>query len=129
MTTSLQAQLRRIETMDEMLYDDKLSGEISKERYAEKHAQLKEQHEGVEEQLSRLDASMSERLEQRMVIVELSQKAAESYLKKPSALRRVIISKLFEKLTLKGGVLSVKYSSFAQAIASAAEKTQQLMES
>lgn len=125
---SLQAQLKRIDTMDETLYDDKLSGEISKERYEEKHGQFVKQKAEIEGQLTNIDASMGERLEQRLVILKLSQKAADLYTKKTPEQKRLIISKLFENLTLKGGVASVKYSKFAEAIADKVQKTRNLLE-
>jgi site-specific DNA recombinase len=128
MVAALQSQLKRIVTMDETLYDDKLSGEITKERYEDKHGQFVSQKAQIEEQLNTIDASLSERLEQRLVILELSQKAAVLYAKKTPEQKRLIISKLFEKLTLKGGVLSVKYSKFAEAIASNVQTTKELME-
>ena len=108
--------------MDETLYDDKLSGEISKERYEEKHGQFVKQKTEIENQLTNIDASMGERLEQRLVILELSQKAADLYAKKTPEQKRLIISKLFDNLTLKGGAVSVKYSMFASAIADKVQK-------
>jgi len=75
-----------------------------------------------------IDVSLSERLEQRLVILELSQKAANIYAKKPSTQKRLIISKLFAQLSLKGGALSVTYSNFAEAIAERTHKTRQLLE-
>lgn len=126
---SLQGQLSRIATMDETLYDDKLSGDITPEKYKEKHGQFMSQKEQIEDQLAHIDESLGERLEQRLVILELSQKAADLYAKKTSAQKRLIISKLFENLTLQGGVLSVSYSSFAKAIAFGVRSTQELMES
>lgn len=125
---SLRAQLARIDSMDETLYDDKLAGEISKERYTEKHQQFMRQKADIENELSNLDTALGERLEQRLVILELSQKAADLYAKKTPAQKRLIISKLFEKLTLKGGSLSVKHSKFAAAIADNVQKTRNLME-
>ena len=124
----LQTQLKRIDVMNETLYDDKLSGEITKERYTEKHEQLMAQKSEIVTQITDFDNSMSERLEQRLVILELSQKAAELYVKKTPEQKRLIISKLFEKLTIKGGVLSVKYSKFAEAIADKVQKTSNLIE-
>lgn len=82
----------------------------------------------IETQLATIDESMSERLEQRLVILELSQKAADLYTKKTPEQKRLIISKLFEKLTLEGGIVSVKYSKFAEAIADKVQKTRNLME-
>lgn len=128
MASTLQAQLTRIGAMDETLYDDKLAGEISKERYEEKHAQFMAQKADLESQLANIDASMAERLEQRLVILELSQKAADLYGKKTPEQKRLIISKLFEKLSLKGGIISVKYSKFAEAIADKVQKTRNIME-
>jgi hypothetical protein len=124
----LQNQLKRIDVMNETLYDDKLSGEITKERYTEKHEQLMAQKSELVTQITDFDNSMSERLEQRLVILELSQKAAELYVEKTPEQKRLIISKLFEKLTIKGGALSVKYSKFTEAIADKVQKTSNLME-
>lgn len=126
--STLQAQIKRIDSMDETLYDDKLSGDISKERYEEKHKQFIAQKADLQEQLTNIDASLSERLEQRLVILELSQKAADLYVKKTPEQKRLIISKLFEKVGLKGGVVSVKYSKFAEAIADKVQRTRKLLE-
>jgi len=128
LVSTLEAQLKRIGSMDETLYDDKLSGDITKERYEEKHGQFMTQKADIESKLANIDASMGERLEQRLVILELSQKAADLYVKKTPEQKRLIISKLFEKLSLKGGVISVKYSKFAEAIADNVQKTRNLME-
>ena len=126
--SSLQTQLRRLAAMDETLYDDKLSGEITKERYEEKHTQFATQKADIEAQLASIDETIGEYLEHRLVILELSQKAAELYAKKAPEQKRLIISKLFEKVTLKGGIVSVKYSKFAAAIADKVQKTRELME-
>lgn len=69
-----------------------------------------------------MDASMGERLEQRLIILELSQKAADLYAKMEYDQKRLIISKLFEKVSLKGCIVSVKYSKFAAAIAENVQK-------
>ncbi len=124
----LRGKLKRIEVMDEALYDDKLSGEITKEKYTEKHEQFMVQKNEILTQIATFDDAMSERLEQRLVILELSQKAAELYVKKTPEQKRLIISKLFEKLTIKGGTLSVKYSKLAETIADKVQKTTNLME-
>ena len=126
--STLYGQIKRITVMDETLYDDKLSGEISKERYQEKHQLFMEQKAELESQLASIDESLGTRLEQRLVVLELSQKAAELYAQKTPAQKRLIISKLFEKLTLKGGVISVKYSKFAGVIAQNVQQTTKLLE-
>lgn len=124
----IDTQLKRIAMMDETLYDDKLAGEIAKDRYEEKHSQLMGQKADLERQLDNLDAPETLRLEHSLTILELSQKAADLYAKKTAEQKRLIISKLFAELTLKGGILSVKYSKFAESIAEKVQKTRQIME-
>lgn len=128
LTRSLQTRIERISTMDESLYDDKLSGEITKERYEVKHEQLMNQQAELKDQRDEMDTSLGERLEQRLVILELSQKAASIYAKKSPEQKRLIISKVFAKLSLQAGSLSVNYSKFAEAIADRVQKTRNLME-
>ena len=53
--STLRGQLKRITVMDETLYDDKLSGEINKERYQEKHELFMHQKADVESQLASMD--------------------------------------------------------------------------
>jgi site-specific DNA recombinase len=126
--SSLQAQLRKLSRMEEILYDDKLSGEITKERYEAKREDMNKQRRDIGEQIDKVDSSLSERLEQRLVIIELSQKAASIYAKKSPEQKRLIISKLFKKLDLQAGALSVNYSKFVEAIADRVQKTTNLME-
>lgn len=128
MARSLEAQIKRITTMDDNLYEDKLSGEITKERYEVKHEQFVKEKAEFQAQLNKLDTVMSDRLEQRLGILELSQRAAEIYEQKSPEQKRLIISKLFADLTLRDGVLSVTYSKFVLAIAERVQKTRILME-
>ncbi len=51
------------------------------------------------------------------IVFDLSQKAAEIYAHKRPEQKRLIISSLFSKLTLKGGIPSGSYTKFAEAIA------------
>jgi hypothetical protein len=125
---SLEAQIRRVSTMDDNLYEDKLSGEITKERYEVKHERFLSEKAEYQTQLNKLDTILSSRLEQRLGILELSQKAAEIYASKPPEQKRLIISKLFANLTLRNGELSVTYSKFVLAIAERVQKTRILME-
>ena len=128
LVASIQTQIDRIKRMDDGLYDDKLSGEITKGKYEEKHEQFINQKTELNEQLAKLDKSHGKQLEQRLVILELSQKASQIYRQKTPEQKRLILSKLFTKLTLKDGVLSVKYTNFAKAIAEKVLETRNLME-
>ena len=125
---SIQAQLDRLQRMDDCLYDDKLSGEITKERYEVKHEQILNEKIELNEKLTKLDGKQDIRLEERLVIFELSQKAAQIFPNKTPEQKRLIMSKLFSSVVLKGGFLSVKYTKFAQAIAKNVLETRKIME-
>jgi site-specific DNA recombinase len=125
---SLEAQIKRLDTMDDNLYEDKLSGELSIGKYEVKHERFMKQKQEFIGQLSNLDSSLNQRLEQRIVLLELSQKAAQIYANRPPEQKRLIISKLFSSMTLKQGAVSVKYTDFAEMIANNVLKTRNLME-
>jgi len=127
LAASVQLQIDRIGRMDESLYDDKLSGEITQEKYNEKHQQFVKQKAELSEQFSKLDTSFEQRLDQKLVLLELSQKAVQIYRTRTPEQKRLIISKLFENLTLKEGALSVTYTNFAQAIAEKVQETRNIM--
>lgn len=124
---SIKAQITRINRMEDTLYDDKLAGEITPIKYKEKHEELVSQRADFEQQLEKVDKSFGQKLEQRLVILELSQKAAIIYAKKSPEQKRLIITKLFEQLTYEDGTVSVKYTDFAKAIAERVQETRNLL--
>jgi len=128
LSASIQTQINRIKRMDDSLYDDKLSGEITKGKYEEKHEQFESELEVLRAKLNQYNQSAGNSLDQKLVLLELSQKAAQLYLSKSPEQKRLIISKLFATVTIKGGILSVKYTKFAQAIAERVLETTNLME-
>ncbi|MCA9342976.1 hypothetical protein KC950_03135, partial [Candidatus Saccharibacteria bacterium] len=67
------------------------------------------------------------RLKHKLVLLELSQKASSIYMKRSPDHKRVIITKLFENITYKGGVVSVKYTRFARAIAENVLETRKIL--
>jgi hypothetical protein len=125
---SIQTQIDRIERMEEGLYDDKLSGEITSNKYKEKHEQFVAQKEELNDRLGKIDTSFGKRIEKQLVLLELSQMAAELYPKKTVEQKRLILSKLFKNLTLKDGILSVEYTNFAKAIAKKVQITKEILE-
>jgi site-specific DNA recombinase len=125
---SLQQQIDRISRMDDILYDDKLSGEITPSKYKEKHDIFVVQKAELLTQLDSVDKTTSHRLERKFAILELSQNAAQIYAQKAPEQKRLIISKLFSKLTLKEGILSVSYTDFAQALSEKVFETRNVME-
>jgi hypothetical protein len=58
--------------MDEGLYDDKLSGEITSSRYSQKHEQLTAQKAELEQKLGQIDTTAGQVLDQKLVLLELS---------------------------------------------------------
>jgi hypothetical protein len=114
--------------MDGDLYDDKLAGEITKERYSEKHEKFKAQLSELEDQLTNANASSGQQLEERLVIFELSQKASTVYEKKSPEQKRIIIRHLFSKLTSSDDSVNVDYTGFVSVIAHKVRLTRELME-
>lgn len=126
--TSIKNQLERVNRMDDGLYDDKLSGEISQAKYAEKHSLFVEERKALNERLEKLDQSTGLQLDHTLTLLELSQKAAALYPKKTPDQKRLIISKLFKQLIVKEGVLNAEYTSFTEVIAEKVLLTKNLME-
>lgn len=127
--TLLRSKLSRIEHMDEDLYDDKLAGEISKERYVAKHEKLLTEKADIEDQLSKLEESQAADFEQGLTILELSQKAATLYVQKTAPEpKRVIITELFNSLTSNGESLSVTLTKFTRVIAKKSAETVQALQ-
>lgn len=125
--SSIKLQIERISRMDEVLYDDKLSGEISPNRYREKHDELMTQKAELEQQLNGVEDDYGQRLDQRLVILELTQKAAEIFTRKSPDQKRLIITKLFKDLTYDEGNVSVTYTNFAKLIAEKVQLTKKII--
>lgn len=105
----------------------KIAGEISREKYQEKHQEFQKQKIKLEDRLNDIDQSAGPMLERRLVLLELSHKAAEIYAKKTPEHKRLIITKLFDDLAFDNGSISVNYTPFARAIAENALETRKLI--
>lgn len=124
---SIQAQIGRLKHMDSELYDDKLAGEISRERYAEKHEDLNLQIKDMEGQLAKAMRSSGEQLEERLVVFELSQKASGIYDAKSPEQKRIIIKHLFSELLSTEDRVTVRYNKYAASIAQKVRLTQEVL--
>lgn len=127
LASSIQSRIDQIERMDNNLYDDKLANAISQEKYEEKHLNLMLEKEALVERLGRVDQSKAMQLEKRLVLLELSQRAAEIYKEKAPEQKRLIITKLFSDLTYDGGILSVSYTNFCKVLAQNVQLTRNLL--
>jgi site-specific DNA recombinase len=124
---SIKIQIDRLSRMDEGLYDDKLAGDITAEKYTEKHDDFVARKDELEKRLCSIDTSLGNRLDQVLVLIELSQKAAQIYSKKTPQQKRLIITKLFKNLTFEGLSLSVNFTNLTQRIADNSEKSRQIL--
>jgi site-specific DNA recombinase len=124
---AIQVQIDRIERMDTMLYDDKLAGDITKEVYDVKHQQFTDQKSNLQEQYDSATTEHTTGLEKKLVLLKLSQKAANIYAKRTVEQKRLIITELFESMTSKDTSVSVKYTKLSEAISQNVIKTKQII--
>ncbi len=117
LVNSIQTQIDRVMRMDSNMYEDKLAGDISPKLYSEKHDEFAAQTAALGERLNEIDQTLGKALEQKLVLLRLTQKAGTIYAKKTPIQKRIIISKLFQDFHYKDGILSVNYTKFARAIA------------
>jgi mannitol/fructose-specific phosphotransferase system IIA component len=74
-----------------------------------------------------IDSSLGMGLEKRLVILELTLKAADIYQNKTPNQKRQIISKLFKNMVDSDGSISVTYTNFTNSIAERLLKTTKLL--
>lgn len=115
--------------MDDMLYDDKLAGDISKERYEAKHKDIQEQLQTAKDDLLIADTTVAQRHDEAISLIKLTQTAKDEYLGADMSReeKRSILTELFESVTLKDNSVSVKYTFFAQSVAKRSSKTREIL--
>ena len=116
--------------MAEMLYDDKLAGEITKERYYAKKADIQKQLTELRDQLGVAATTTQETHEDAVEIMELTQHAKAQYTDADMGndAKRTILTKLFDEVVYMSGSVSVKLSFLAESIAKRSDETRQIME-
>lgn len=127
-TQAITARIQRITQMDDLLYDDKLSGEVSLERYKDKHDAFRREISELRDKLGGIDEEYKDKYMEGISIIELSQVAKDQFLdnKVENDEKRDILTKLFENISLEDGLLSVKYTKLAQAIARKSGQTRRI---
>ena len=115
---SLNQRITRLENMAEMLYDDKLAGEITKERYDAKKADIQKQLTELRDQLDIAAVTTQEVHEDAIEIMELTQHAKAQYTDADMGndAKRTVLTKLFNEIVYVGGSVSVKLSFLAESI-------------
>lgn len=110
MISELNAKIRRMQLMEENLYDDRLAGFISKEKYEEKRQQLAEQTAEVSERITMLREAQD--AEDELIEVPQSDNPiVDLYLRSTPNQKRILLAVLFKKISVKNGVL--KFSLYA----------------
>lgn len=127
---SLETKLDRLAKMEDMLYDDKLAGDITPERYESKRKSIQEQIQQTRDELSVAHATSASKHQEAIDLIKLTQTAKEQYLaaEMPNEAKRTILTELFESVTLKDNSVSVKFSFFAESVARRSAKTKQIKE-
>ena len=124
---STKARIERIKSMDEALYDDKLAGVITQERYEAKHESFMNEIETLELAMASFDSTVSERKRRGIYMLELSQRAAKYYDEKDDDEKRQILIELFENIMFKNDAVSVSLKDRAELIAKYSSKTRELL--
>ena len=121
---SLETRLDRIAKMDDMLYDVKLAGDITPERYDSKHQGIQEQIQLTRDELAVADAASASKHQEAVDLIKLTQTAKEQYLaaEMPNEAKRTILTELFDSVTLKDNSVSVKFTFFAESVARRSKK-------
>ena len=127
---NIEKQVKRLQRMDEMLYDDKLSGDISQERYEKKHLEIQNQISELQANLLGYDVEADKRYREGVSIIELSQHAIQYYEEEDKDIdeKRTILTKLFENISVIDNSVSVKYTNLAKAIAAKSEESRRIMQ-
>lgn len=102
MIEELSRQIKKMQRMDENLYDDRLAGFISKEKYEQKRQQLARQAADAAERLAMLrEAQDSPKQEEHKP--ESENPIADLYLKSLPSQKRIIMTVLFKPMVFQEG--------------------------
>ncbi len=106
----LNQQHEQLRQILDRIYDDKLFGRIDKAMYERKCKQYMEEAESVLESIKAHQQADNKYHELGIKLYELSQQAREIFCKASDEEKRVLVSLVFEEITLKDNNLTVKYS-------------------
>ncbi len=126
---ALDERIGRIKRMDDMLYDDKLAGLISNERYLSKHESFVSELNDLQKQKGGISQKYEEKYMEGIANIKLSQDAKRLFSDTNiiNDDKRLILTKLFEKVSLKDNSVSVTYTKLAQAIARNSGQTKEIL--
>ena len=97
---SLNARYLQLQNRVDMLYNDRLDGNISKETWEKKQAEANKEQEIVLEQISKIKNVETKYFEIWLNIIDLAFRAEEIYKRRSPEQRRTLLSHIFLNLTL-----------------------------
>lgn len=107
MLDELGIKLRRLQRMEENLYEDKLAGYISKSKYEDKCRSLAKQASDLTERATMLREAQNTTKQLPSKERQSDNPIADLYLKSTPNQKRVILTTLFKKLFVRDGVLTL----------------------
>ncbi len=124
-----QREIDRYKRMDDMLYDDKLSGEIGRERYAQKHEEFESRINELQSQLLGLEDAQKLPKDEIITTIQLSQEAGSIYSQIEDVQeKRNIITQLFDSMIVNDDSVSVIYTDFVKLIAQMSAEMREIMQ-
>lgn len=123
----LQESLDRVRKQQHILYDDRLAGRITTERYDDLSKSFEAKESDLKVRIDQIDDITHEGFEEGIKIFKISQEAAKTYSKKSVEAKRIIISKLFSNLGWDGSSPLLKLNELAEWIADRSEQTRGLI--
>ena len=126
---SIQAKIKKLQRMEDMLYDDKLAGDITIERYESKKADIKRRIEELSDELLVADTTVESKHHEAIDLIELTQDAYDQYLgsELDNDQKRNILTKLFDSVVYENNSVSVKYSYFAESVAQKSNESRKIL--
>jgi len=126
---AIEQRIIAIKKMDDMLYDDKLAGFINAERFESKHKSFISEINTLREQKGGISQKYEDKYMEGLSRIELSQNAKKLFSSEETSNddKRIILTKLFEKISLKDNSISVNYSKLTQAIAKKSGQTREIL--
>ena len=126
---NIRDRIARLTRMDETLYDDKLAGDVSRDRYETKHTDIVKQLEEAHDELLIADTTTYSKHKDAIDLIELTQAALDQYLDDnlTNDAKRIVLTKLFDEITYEGQAVSVKYRFLAQSIAKRSLQTKEIL--
>ncbi len=97
----LQHRYTQLEHQKRVIYDDRLNGEITVERWKEKQAEILNEQQGITDNIAKLKSEGTRYREIYSNLLDLACRARALYEKKSPAQRRMMLKQLFSNLTLK----------------------------